>query len=369
MSEETKTRIRVQPVALSSAPHVNGLLSRLGLGQLTENEVSAYRGRNDNWSGTTTSGHSVFVKQIVGHPTDIQVRIHHLAAFDQLVSRHELEHLATPKLLGYDLNHQLVVHEHLHETVSAAELAADDAFTDDLAARTGKALAELHTLKVSRSHADSGTSPTPPVRGLEAIPVSSYADSSAGSIEAWSILHTDTEVAKAIAELADDAAAFHQPVHGDVRIDQVLWDGERLYVIDWEEFRLGDPARDIGAFAGEWLYRAVNGIPEKVSKEHPGQADYQPSDSEVIAAGTAELDRLRPITEAFWRGYRSIDSGACEELAVRAVRWAGWHMFDRMIALSEQSSRLPAISRAAAGIGRTALLSPEQFTKTIGLDV
>ncbi|MFF4505483.1 class V lanthionine synthetase subunit LxmK [Streptomyces sp. NPDC001401] len=369
MSEETRTRIRVQPVALSSVTHVNGLLSRLELGELSEDEVSSYRGRNDNWSGTTTSGHAVFVKQIVGQPADIQQRIHHMAAFDRLAAHHELEHLSTPRLLGYDLNHQLVVHEYLHGTVSAAELAADDAFTGELAALAGKALAEVHTLGAGRSHADSGTGPLPPVKGLEAIPGSVYAGSSAGSIEAWSILHTDTEVARAIVDLVGEAAAFHRPVHGDLRIDQILWDGERLYLIDWEEFRLGDPARDVGAFAGEWLYRAVNGIPEKVGKDHPGQADHQPTDAEVIAAGTAELDRLRPVTEAFWRGYRSVDASADEDLAVRAVRWAGWHMFDRMLALSEQSSRLPAISRAAAGIGRTALLAPEKFTKTIGLDV
>ncbi|MBT2386684.1 class V lanthionine synthetase subunit LxmK [Streptomyces sp. ISL-11] len=369
MSDNDMTRIRVEPVGLDKNPQVNQLLEGLGLGRLEDAEVTSYRGRNDNWAGVTTSGRSVFVKQILGESGDIQKRIHHLAAFAALIQTQPPKHFATPQLLGYDLNHRIVVHEHLADTVSGSELAADEKFTEELATRCGRAFAELHTIPVEPYQADSGASPFPPKDDLKAIPGSGYANLSAGAIEAWALLHSDTAVAEAISDLADEARRYRSPVHADLRIDQIMVDSQdEMYVIDWEEFRLSDPARDIGAFAGEWLFKAINNIPSQISKHHSEQAEYQATDQEIVENGTAELDRLRPLIAAFWVGYTTANPAAGEELAVRSVRWAGWHMFDRMLAIADQSGRLPAASRAAAGIGRNALLFPEQFTTTLGLD-
>ena len=364
-----KARTRVEPVRLAEAPQVDQLLQALGLGTLDEETVTSYKGRNDNWAGTTTHGHQVFVKRIVGEPGDVQKRIHHLAAFAQLIETHPVKHFATPGLLGYDLNHRLVVHEHLADTASGRELAVEDGFTEDLAARCGRALAELHAVPAAARQADMGTSPFPPRNELEALPGSVYAGLPAAAVEAWALLHSDGEVAQAIGALADEATRYRVPVHGDLRLDQIVTDPEgQLYLIDWEEFRLGDPARDIGSFAGEWLFQAVNNIPATISRQHANEVDYQATDQEVIAGGNAELDRLRPLIAAFWTAYAQAEPAADRGLAVRAVRWAGWHMFDRMLAVADQAGRLPAVSRAAAGIGRSALMTPEKFTTTLGLD-
>jgi aminoglycoside phosphotransferase (APT) family kinase protein len=109
--------------------------------------------------------------------------------------------------------------------------------------------------------------------------------------------------------------------------DQFLLADDRLHITDFEEARIGDPARDIGAFAGEWLFLAATGIPAEPA----------------VVAGD-------------------------DQLAVRAAAYARWHMLDRMIAASENVARLSPVNKAAAGIGRTLLLSPADFIGSLGLE-
>jgi hypothetical protein len=78
------------------------------------------------------------------------------------------------------------------------------------------------------------------------------------------------------------------------------------------------------------------------------------------------LAERRPIVASFWNAYADVrhpDPG----LAVRATAFAGWHLLDRAAAGAARSARLAAPLRAAMGVGRQALATPERFTATIGL--
>ncbi|MFJ4188913.1 class V lanthionine synthetase subunit LxmK [Kitasatospora sp. NPDC089509] len=355
---------RFQPVSLENAPQVEALLVRLGLGPFDPATMSGTNGRNDNWSGTTETGAAVFVKQLAGGRRADRLRRTEAA----WSASHRV--LDTPRLIGSDPDHGLLVFEYVPDARSGAVLASDGDFDEALCARAGTVLAALHGM--AADGLDAEAHPLPPIGLFEALPLEYYTGASAAELAMWRLLQADGPVVEALRALrAADAAgvASGGPIHADLRLDQFLWNGTDLYLTDFEEARVGDPARDVGAFAGEWLFQAVAGIPAKLSEASP--FGHVATHEEIIATGVAEIERHAPLVRGFYRAYLGAAPAAVRadaELAVRAASYAGWHMVDRMLAAAASSAVLSPVNKAAAGIGRTVLLSPADFTSSLGLE-
>ena len=355
---------RYEPRDLAEAPEVNAFLVRLGLGPLDPETITSSAGRNDNWIGTTADGTAVFVKRFRDKDSDERLRRNHT------VCTATAGRLPTPRLLGADHDNGLLVFEALPEARSAAQLAGDDAFDDQMCDAAATALATLHNL--SSDGIDTSEHPFPPVASLQSLDLPHYLNASAAELEIWRLLHGDEGIANALHELRatdNEALPSRVPIHGDLRLDQFLLASETLYLTDFEEVRLGDPARDIGAFAGEWLYQAVSVTPTSLADASP--LGHTATHEEIVATGIAELDRRRPKVRRFLHTYLNAAPATVTDdpqLTQRAAAYAGWHMIDRMLAGGQNSSRLSPVSKAAAGIGRTVLLSPADFTTSLGLE-
>ncbi|GGQ24829.1 hypothetical protein GCM10010266_55120 [Streptomyces griseomycini] len=357
---------------LGASAAVGVLLDRLGLGALAGPDTTTPLGSNQSVTGTTDAGVDVFVKQVDPLKPDARQRFARMRDFEEFAAAHPVPELRTPRLLGFDEAELLIAFGWLRGSETGNALAEDETFPDEMAYRTGRAIGSLHAVgdrAAARAPRPLDTSPPmlPPLAFLEAIPLTTYVLSSGAMLDAWRLLQNDGELRTALAGLrARERSVAQVPAHCDLRLDQLLrHDGDSLYVCDWEEFRLADPARDVGSFAGEWLYRAVLGIPA-------GSAERaQLSHQDIVDRGVSELARLRGKNTAFWAGYREtsgMSGSEADEVATRATAFAGWHLIDRMIASAEQQSSLDTMNRAASGIGRTALLRPEKFTKAIGLE-
>ncbi|MFG2986781.1 class V lanthionine synthetase subunit LxmK [Streptomyces sp. NPDC048258] len=366
---ETENRARggtpqLTPVDLDSVPEVDALLSRLGIGILDRTVVKTSLGRNDNWSGTSADGTEVFVKRISG--PDREARMTRTTAFCAAAG----DWVTTPRLLGSDKENGLLVFERLSDSRSGTELVADDAFTEDLCERAGTGLAAVHGLDPAGF--DTTPHPLPPTANLEAVPYSFYTQATAAELATWRLMHGDPPLADALRRLRgadDESLPSWCPIHGDVRLDQFLLAGGQLYLTDFEEARIGDPARDLGAFAGEWLFQAALRIPVTLAESSP--MGHTPTHEEIIATGVGEIEQRSPLVRRFYAAYLDRAPGFVrddKELAVRAASYAGWHMMDRMLATAGSSTRLSPVSKAAAGIGRTVLLSPAEFTSSLGLE-
>lgn len=349
------------PVTLDQVPAVNDLLTRLGLGKLADGDVTAYVGRNDSWAGRTSGGVDVFVKLIGDSDGGASARVRRVRDFDAAARR---AGVPSPPLLGLDESAGLVVHALLPEAKTAAELAKDEEFTDEHAAEVGGMIARLHALPAEA--APDRSPPDHPMLGLlDAIPLPLFLSLNAAELRFWGTLQADGELVAALRRLRDrERAASARPSHCDLRLDQLLWWDGGLQLTDGEEFRLADPARDVGSFAGEWLHRAVMGMAGGGEEDGPR---YEPSHEEIVARGVAGVERLRPRVEAFWAAYRSAGGPVEPDLPMRATAFAGWHLIERAGAVASRSTRLSAVARAAMGIGRTALLAPERFVTTVGL--
>ncbi|MGV9883678.1 class V lanthionine synthetase subunit LxmK [Streptomyces sp. NPDC003006] len=340
-------------------------LHGLGLGQWPADAVESFAGRNDNWAGTTSTGADVFVKQVA--PTGpAREGFRRAVTFEEWVARTPVPGLRSPPCLGWDEQSGLQVFAWLRDTRSGTELAADRAFEETHAHRVGRAIGALHGAEFGeRDGIDRTPPPMPSVELLRVLPLRQYLDATAGELAFWQLVQHDRRLVDGLVALREaEAAAEARPVHADLRLDQLLVAGETVFVTDWEEFRLGDPARDVGGFVGDWLSGAVRGITAADDDTDTGGLSHD----DIIARGTAELTRVRPLLRSFWAGYREARPVRDPELAVRATAFAGWHMFDRLLAAAQRSPRLSAVQRAGAGIGRNAVLAPQRFAAVLGLD-
>ncbi|MDG5801381.1 class V lanthionine synthetase subunit LxmK [Streptomyces ossamyceticus] len=374
-AEPVRTRQRYRPTELGTVPAVNALLERLGLGRLDAAAVTAFGGRNDNWAGPTTTGGQVFVKTVTPLPDGNCPELERALSFEESAARWLPggSPLRSPELLGADPAAGVTVHRLVPGARSGAELALDGDFDDALCRAAGRAVGTLHTLPAGDG-LDTGEAPLPPLPWLRALPWSAVQERSMAQIAAWQLVQDDGEVVDALTRLREgEAGVPHAPTHCDLRFDQFIGADEGrgpLYLCDWEEFRLADPARDVGAFAGEWLFHATYSVfaptGDAGDDRRGGGAGFGLAHEEIIGRGSASLRRHLPRVHAFWQGYlecRTPDAGLPE----RAAAYAGWHMYDRLIATAESHATLNPVARAAAGIGRTVLLNPGGAARTLGL--
>lgn len=357
-----------RPVDLDRLPVVDALLVRLGLGSFIRGSVVASIGRNDGWSGLTASGRKVFVKRLVGSDEDVVARMARLLAFERFCEAHAMVELRVPAFLGADEESRVVVFEYVADAKSGAELMVEETFDEKMAEATGKAIGELHgTQLVDSVRLDRSLPGMPPVDLLHGIPFRMFDSLSFAAIQAWRIVQGDAELVRAIENLsAKEQEAPKVPSHCDLRLDQLMVVDAGVTITDWEEFRLADPARDVGAFAGEWLYRSILDI--VTSRGDTTFADAELTHEDVLRRGVEKMERLMPRVRSFWQGYRQKRPQVDQGFAERATAFAGWHMIDRMMAGAPRSARLSGIERAAAGIGRAALVTPQKFITTVGLE-
>ncbi|MFJ3962365.1 class V lanthionine synthetase subunit LxmK [Streptomyces sp. NPDC090036] len=372
-TEQQPALLRYQPTELDSSPEVSELLQQLGLGSFVPDGLTAFGGRNDNWAGTTTSGDQVFVKTVVRAPDGSSRELDRTLAYENLVGQLPADSpLRSPVHLGTHRAGALSAYRLLSGARSGSEVALDGDFDEELCRTAGRAVATLHGLDTSGTDVDSDEAPLPPLGWLEAFPWSAAQERSMAQIAAWKLVQDDAEVVSALHLLRDrEKAAPLTPAHCDLRFDQFIHHEGTLYLCDWEEFRIADPARDVGAFIGEWLFQATYSVfaPTGAPTGAPGAPalGFDLTHEEIVERGADSLRRHVPRIAAFWQGYlecRVPDAG----LAERAVGFAGWHMYDRLIATAQAHAILNPVARAAAGIGRVLLLNPSGAVATLRLE-
>ncbi|WP_328924426.1 class V lanthionine synthetase subunit LxmK [Streptomyces sp. NBC_00190] len=369
MTSDHRYRTRVTDV--DSVPAVANALAGLRLGTLDSTNLVAHNGRNENWAGRTTSGANVFVKRLEGPTADVSRRLNNILTFEELLATSSTAALKAPRYLGCSEEDAIVVFELLPGARTGAERADDDAFEEKDAFRVGEMIGALHGINPAPATTlDTSLPVLPPVSYLDALPLETHRNSSFAELELWRILQQDDALSAALRRLRDSEgqSADRRAIHGDLRLDQLLFVDDMPYLIDWEELRWGDPARDLGAYIGEWLYRALRKLPGTGTEDSPEPADSADSGRELVARGVRELLRRRPLIEQFCTGYRSTGRPFEASLRERSAGFAGWHLIDRVMAAAARRPSLTPLDRAALGTARTVLVDPAAVTKTLGLE-
>lgn len=354
----------VMSVDLDSVPEVDALLRRSGFGEFVRESITSPIGRNTSWRGRTTSGRDVFVKRLNGG--DSASRFERSLSFERYLAAQPGHTMRSPTLYASDETTTLLVYDLIVGAETGGDLMVSESFEIDHARRIGAFMGELHDGTVPPDLFIDSTPPSlPPLHFFEGLPLNSYLDSSAAELEAWTLLQSDAPLTAALHRLRGwESAAERKPSHGDFRVDQLLFVDQDIYVTDWEEFRLADPARDVGAFIGEWLFRSMLDL--VTDRGDSSFIDVEFTHDIVLARGTEKLERLLPLVHAFLETYLSRRGDVGVGFGTRATGFAGWHLIDRLIAGASSSHRLAGVQRASAGVGRQAVLEPQQFAAVFG---
>ena len=197
---------------------------------------------------------------------------------------------------------------------------------------------------------------------FDGIPMSAALNMSAADLELWHLLQPDTVLAEAARMIRRFDAEGDYPsayIHADLRLDQYIVAGDSVMLSDFEEVRLGDPARDLGSLVGDVVFQALITIPRRLGGE---SLKVETNHEAILTAGSEALDDVLPDVKQAVEGYRSIAGSLDQALVERAVCYAGWHMFDRMLASAEGTHRVDGILKAIAGIGRNLITAPGTFS-------
>ncbi len=329
--------------------------------------MRGFVGRNDNWLVPTPPDGDLFVKSLRGPRDQVVGRMARVATFERLIADAPPETFRTPVYHGADELRGMLVFDCLPDSRAASDLFADDELTPQQVFEFGRIVAEIHRLPQASIGVDDAAGGGRAAASFYALDADSYANCSGGEVEAWAMLQHDKQVLTSLATMqASSAQAPSVASHGDLRLDQFLLTDADIYLVDWEEFRYSDPARDVGAVVGEFIHHAASKMFAELDIESglaPGAAHEA-----ILTQGQVQLDKVSDHVNHFWAGYISgVDTAADPGLAVRATGYAGWHFFDRLLAGASHGAKLSAAQRGMAGIGRNALTDPERYAPVIGL--
>ncbi|MBF6242231.1 MULTISPECIES: phosphotransferase [Nocardia] len=346
-----------QPI-LSDYPDAVELLDALGI-VVDDTDEQRFVGRNPCWRGRDLSGESVFVKREDRGGTRKFFRMRTVNA--------ELRSAVTviePSATSADGRIQVYP---WHQSPSGSEQLAAGKLGRNVVIAVAADIARLHSTATSATV--PAAEPLPGTYGIPSLPIAALPGLSGGQLAVWTLLHSDTEVLDTAnaTVLADPPEHLRRYIHGDLRTDQILLDehDEDAFaaIIDWESFGSGDPARDTGTFMGN-LLNIVATREIVTAKRAEAEPDWQ---HEMAGAMMRSREFMVDFLTAYFDGRPGIPAESIRDHIRRAIRFAGWHQFDRLLACSDAAPTVTPFAKALAGVGRTFLLFPDEIDEELSL--
>lgn len=355
------------PKAVNLNPDIEKKISHLfsfeEYGDIVSITQPSFSGRNASWIIEYRSETKFFVKKIDAAVAG-EKAFSRSAAFARFAEEHDAYVPRSPRLVAKDSSTGLLIFE-MCDGESLAQLLIDEKVPCDFSTKVGEQLARLHSGPTD--DLENSNPPSPPEQMLvEGVPYRRYIKFSLAELSLWKQLQEDKELIQKIVELRrNEYNNLSAPIHGDLRLDQFQMHQGQFAILDWEEFGRGDPARDLGTFAGEWIYRAIL---DSVTTR--GGSNPPPEEFNTTSANQRIAERLAymiPQINMMWKAYGETTKNSLDsDLSYRAVSHLGWHLLDRTLARAPYIAKLPGIERAAAGIGRQILLNPNSYIQTLG---
>lgn len=334
-------------------------LKKIGI-DTDKTQIFPQFGRNLSAVLRSENKRPIFVKIIIGlEAAERFNRSVSFFKFNELSSR-----VNTPRLLDSDCDHFAVVYEVIDDSCKISELVSAGTATMQTWEAIGKALGQLHSWSTPDTTTLDSTRPTLPPSEDWVFSLDFYESASSGQIELLSILQSDLELRGAI-ELLLAKSYTAVPIHGDLRTDQLFEKDEDIWFIDWEDFRLGDPARDLGSLMGEVFFHHMKPLFKRVAER--GEIN----DDSIRSVGIDLINEARPAIVAIWNGYReqiARNSKDLSNLADSTIGFLGWQMFDRVLSIGGFLGRISGFEKAIIGIGRQMLIHRGSYSNVLGLD-
>lgn len=296
----------------------------------------------------------------------------------------------TSELLGVDPARGVLAFAALEGVATLVHGLFDWDASPETYAAVGREIAQLHELPVEQARlAELREEPFGEPNRIfpVAIPLEAYGLLSSGMLDFYRLVQRDIALHRPIA-LIHEGTEDRAVIHGDLRGDQVVLPPEAPQaplLIDFEEARIADPARDVGALVGEVLRLVVmtaSTSDDDVPASPSGSDDRAPaptstsgdrvpraqeaSTDRVVAAAMERMADAAPLLSALREGYGDTAQRWSADFPERVLRVAGWHLFDRALAVAQHGVALSVRDKAGAGIGRRLLCDPARYRAALG---
>ncbi|MFC6299978.1 phosphotransferase [Pseudomonas sp. CCM 7893] len=265
--------------------------------------IRSHSQRNRGFSVTWPSGQGYYVKQHQpdAGPWEKRSSVAHEAEVLQRLNEQPGLHDCVPTLRFYDVHRQALVVDWLTPAHGAHEVAINNGVPDlQVANQLGQTLARLHQ-GLTDIACDDLPGNVPWVIRLDRLYPLAGEDQSWGQARLVALVQSRQECMAAL-----DALALTWPrsqlIHGDMKWQNCLLQGEYCVFIDWEMADRGDPLWDLAGLCQSWLKNWMD--------RQPWMADGD----DAVAQAAEDFGPYQRALAQVWRSYQPVPAPGAERL-------------------------------------------------------
>jgi aminoglycoside phosphotransferase (APT) family kinase protein len=265
--------------------------------------IRSHSQRNRGFSVTWANGQGYYVKQHRpdAGPWEKRSSVAHEAEVLQRLNENPGLQDCVPTLRYYDAHRQALVVDWLIAVRDVYKVAIGALGPDlQVANHLGQTLAQLHR---GLSNVDCGDLPgqVPWVIRLDRLYPLAGEDQSWGQARLVALVQSQKECMAALGVLADTWPRM-QLIHGDMKWQNCLLQGEHCVFIDWEMADRGDPMWDVAGLCQSWLKHWMDRQPRMASG------------SDAVAQAAQDFIPYQQALAQLWRSYRFAQEPSSERL-------------------------------------------------------
>lgn len=302
-------------------------------------------------------------KKLVGTIEDIKRRQGNLEQWE----RHLPENFHSPILIRKDELNGEYVYQWIESSRTIQEIfqnslgAPFDESLFDIFTKIALLLAKIHM--IIPVQCDQENSVKLLSRPLIALTPEEYANASGAELECLSLLQSDARLLQSLCDYAT-RSNYKAMIHGDIRLDQFLYSlDNKVWIIDFEEYSLGDALKDLGGIIGSVLFDVYLKI-FCDSWEFGDEVSDEQAINEYLLKREKELLReVSPLLKQFLDTYQS-ESGQTVDTELLSIN-LGAFLLERVLSRAKLSFRLSAIDKAIMGVGREFIISNHRLSKIL----
>ncbi|MBL7564508.1 phosphotransferase [Staphylococcus saccharolyticus] len=292
-------------------------------------------------------------KVIKGPKIDALRRFHNCLKWEEL--RTKQIRLNSPELIGYDEDDLSLKYQWIENATSLEEeLEGPSPNFKNRIVEAVNMLVTLHTSNLGNVSIDSESELPQHESLLDSLDKYEYASCTGAELELFRLLQQDSELIEAIMQSSEDNEVC--TCHGDIRLDQFIYTDDKLWIIDFEEFRKGDPTRDLAGIIGAIYFDCLLKTFTETTQE---TSNAKKVEAQMLERGKNYIAQMTPTMQLAYQTYAS-------KKTMNKIQFAkniGWFLLERIMSRAKYSFRLSAIDKAILGIGREIIVFPEKLTE------
>ncbi|MDQ8094129.1 phosphotransferase [Bacillus amyloliquefaciens] len=290
-------------------------------------------------------------KKLLGKQEDILRRYNNLLKWDRVLEGSD--DFSSLRITNSDSKDFTLQYEWIENAKSLQSLLSEAVDNlEELVNRAAVMLAKIHSLPDEKN--GSGIHKQNWYRPVLALEIEEYANCTGAELELFSLLQHDDKLLNALFNHYNVKENMMGMCHGDIRLDQFLYDGEKVWIIDFEEFHYGDILRDLAGLIGSIFFEALL---KTFSSSIQDSSEPKEIDQDFVERGKTYLDNYESVMHSAFEAYQDTVSYKVDKK--RLVINIGWFVIERIMSRAKFSFRLSAMDKAILGVGRQAILYPE----------